>query len=97
MGLTLCRNKGRDKTGAMMRSGDRLFTKAKRSNRDVLDQNELQTYAPGKRCCIRRFMLSGNSKNSQHTTFVLGWLALDRGYIKSHSASLDDPFNPSQF
>ncbi|KAF2600238.1 hypothetical protein F2Q68_00009639 [Brassica cretica] len=25
------------------------------------------------------------------------WLALDRGYIKSHSASLDDPFNPSQF
>ncbi|KAF3536310.1 hypothetical protein F2Q69_00022559 [Brassica cretica] len=35
--------------------------------------------------------------DSQHTTFVLGWLALDRGYIKSHSASLDDPFNPSQF
>ncbi|KAG5415118.1 hypothetical protein IGI04_002685, partial [Brassica rapa subsp. trilocularis] len=34
---------------------------------------------------------------SQHTTFVLRWLALDRGYIKSHSASLDDPFNPSQF
>ncbi|KAG5380496.1 hypothetical protein IGI04_028338 [Brassica rapa subsp. trilocularis] len=30
-------------------------------------------------------------------TFVLRWLALDRGYIKSHSASLDDPFNPSQF
>ncbi|WZZ86832.1 hypothetical protein YC2023_115411 [Brassica napus] len=24
-------------------------------------------------------------------------LALDRGYIKSHSASLDHPFNPSQF
>ncbi|WZZ50546.1 hypothetical protein YC2023_050653 [Brassica napus] len=23
--------------------------------------------------------------------------AFDRGYIKSHSASLDDPFNPSQF
>ncbi|WZY84332.1 hypothetical protein YC2023_030716 [Brassica napus] len=22
---------------------------------------------------------------------------LDRGYIKSHSTSLDDPFNPSQF
>ncbi|KAF3541327.1 hypothetical protein F2Q69_00022761 [Brassica cretica] len=33
---------------------------------------------------------------SQHTTFVLRWLALDRGYFKSHSASLDDPFNPSQ-
>ncbi|KAF3502750.1 hypothetical protein F2Q69_00041312 [Brassica cretica] len=29
--------------------------------------------------------------------FELWWLALDRGYIKSHSASLDDPFNPSQF
>ncbi|KAF2554559.1 hypothetical protein F2Q68_00014890 [Brassica cretica] len=25
------------------------------------------------------------------------WLALDRGYIKSHSVSLDDPSNPSQF
>ncbi|WZZ44758.1 hypothetical protein YC2023_041017 [Brassica napus] len=34
---------------------------------------------------------------SQRTTFFLRWLALDRGYIKSHSASLDDPFNPSQF
>ncbi|KAF2595611.1 hypothetical protein F2Q68_00009759 [Brassica cretica] len=27
-----------------VRSGDRPFTKAKRSNRDVFDQNELQTY-----------------------------------------------------
>ncbi|WZY88642.1 hypothetical protein YC2023_045377 [Brassica napus] len=26
-----------------------------------------------------------------------GHSPLDRGYIKSHSASLDDPFNPSQF
>ncbi|KAG5393511.1 hypothetical protein IGI04_023474, partial [Brassica rapa subsp. trilocularis] len=34
---------------------------------------------------------------SQHTTFFLWWLVLDRGYIKSHSASLDDHFNPSQF
>ncbi|KAG5384696.1 hypothetical protein IGI04_036166, partial [Brassica rapa subsp. trilocularis] len=30
-------------------------------------------------------------------SFISGWLALDHGYIKSHSASLDDPFNPSQF
>ncbi|WZZ44207.1 hypothetical protein YC2023_040466 [Brassica napus] len=30
-------------------------------------------------------------------SFFLWWLALDRGYIKSHSASLEDPFNPSQF
>uniref|UniRef100_A0A0D3DK65 CCHC-type domain-containing protein n=1 Tax=Brassica oleracea var. oleracea TaxID=109376 RepID=A0A0D3DK65_BRAOL len=28
-------------------------------------------------------------------SFFLWWLALDRGYIKSHSASRDDPFNPS--
>ncbi|KAF3573457.1 hypothetical protein F2Q69_00061529 [Brassica cretica] len=28
-----------------VRNGDRLFTKAKRSNRDMLDQNELHTYA----------------------------------------------------
>ncbi|KAG5377718.1 hypothetical protein IGI04_025560 [Brassica rapa subsp. trilocularis] len=34
---------------------------------------------------------------SQRTTFFLRWLTLDRGYIKSHSASLDDPFNPYQF
>ncbi|WZZ74152.1 hypothetical protein YC2023_085522 [Brassica napus] len=39
---------------------------------------------------------------SQHgfpSTTPPGFLfrTLDRGYIKSHSASLDDPFNPSQF
>ncbi|WZZ27490.1 hypothetical protein YC2023_010891 [Brassica napus] len=34
---------------------------------------------------------------NRRTTFFLRWLALDRGYIKSHSAYLDDPFNPSQF
>ena len=28
-----------------VKSGDRPFTKAKRSNRDVFDQNELQSYA----------------------------------------------------
>ncbi|KAF3531607.1 hypothetical protein DY000_02038379 [Brassica cretica] len=28
-----------------VRNGDRPFTKVKRSNRDMLDQNELQTYA----------------------------------------------------
>ncbi|KAF3557951.1 hypothetical protein F2Q69_00012369 [Brassica cretica] len=30
-------------------------------------------------------------------TSLLHFPSLDRGYIKSHFASLDDPFNPSQF
>ncbi|WZZ15180.1 hypothetical protein YC2023_108269 [Brassica napus] len=42
---------------------------------------------------------SGHSRRSpyRYRRASNGWLALDRGYIKSHSASLDDPFNPSQF
>ncbi|KAG5384764.1 hypothetical protein IGI04_036234 [Brassica rapa subsp. trilocularis] len=38
-----------------------------------------------------------DSDESRHLDWSSPWLALDRGYIKSHSASLDDPFNPSQF
>ncbi|KAF2546418.1 hypothetical protein F2Q70_00021085 [Brassica cretica] len=34
-----------DEDEKMVRNGDRPFTKAKRSNCDVLDWNELQTYA----------------------------------------------------
>ncbi|KAF2594966.1 hypothetical protein F2Q70_00044335 [Brassica cretica] len=34
-----------DEDEKRFRNGDRPFTKAKRSNCDVLDQNELQTYA----------------------------------------------------
>ncbi|CAN6847798.1 unnamed protein product [Brassica oleracea] len=67
MGLTLCRNKGRDKTCAMMRSGDCPFTKAKRSNRDVPDQNELQTYASLEKMLhkaihvVRQLKMKGNT------------------------------------
>ncbi|KAF3569771.1 hypothetical protein F2Q69_00059707 [Brassica cretica] len=42
--------------------------------------------------------LEAETRNPEPThSFFLWWLALDRGYIKSYSASLDDPFNPSQF
>ncbi|KAF3525171.1 hypothetical protein F2Q69_00049875 [Brassica cretica] len=34
-----------DEDEKRVRNGDRPFTKAKRSNYDVLDRNELQTYA----------------------------------------------------
>uniref|UniRef100_A0A0D3CRU5 Uncharacterized protein n=1 Tax=Brassica oleracea var. oleracea TaxID=109376 RepID=A0A0D3CRU5_BRAOL len=52
MGLILCRNKETkrkrqnrfDDDERWVRSGDRPFTKAKRSNLDVFDQNELQIY-----------------------------------------------------
>ncbi|WZZ88870.1 hypothetical protein YC2023_117449 [Brassica napus] len=38
---------------------------------------------------------SGQSRPTH--SFFLRWLALDHRYIKSHFASLDDPFNTSQF
>ncbi|WZZ81493.1 hypothetical protein YC2023_102065 [Brassica napus] len=41
-------------------------------------------------------MQFANQVISSYREFGL-WLALDRGYIKSHAASLDDPFIPSQF
>nr|VDC94892.1 unnamed protein product [Brassica oleracea] len=54
-----------------IRNGDRPFTKAKRSNCDVLDRNELQTYASLEKCCIRRFMLSDNLKRRETPTLLL--------------------------
>ncbi|KAG5410894.1 hypothetical protein IGI04_007213 [Brassica rapa subsp. trilocularis] len=150
-----------------IRSGDRPFTKAKRSNRDVFDQNELQNYvslekklhmaihairqlkkkentntspapkqqkcsqlnygAPQRRISSTEFRCgsyaickSGNIQFSRiwavprrnhlvqmnldvsrrvslTRSEIQEWLVLDQGYIQSHSASLDDPFNPYQF
>ncbi|KAF2535736.1 hypothetical protein F2Q68_00020718 [Brassica cretica] len=172
-----------------VRNGDRPFTKAKRSNCDMLDQNELQTYASLEKMLhktifpIQQLKKKGNtntssapkqhnlkrdcravyridprtsgmelrleprpdnrtdrtrarlsrpsrqSKDNSRARLCLGreepeyihgfspggpsgqsrrspyryrrasirWLALDRGYIKSHSTSLDDSFIPSQF
>ncbi|KAF3562641.1 hypothetical protein DY000_02018031 [Brassica cretica] len=53
-----------------VRSGDRPFTKAKRSNRVVLDQNELQTYASLEKMlhkaihAIRQLKRKGNTNTS---------------------------------
>uniref|UniRef100_A0A0D3BQS7 Uncharacterized protein n=1 Tax=Brassica oleracea var. oleracea TaxID=109376 RepID=A0A0D3BQS7_BRAOL len=52
------------------RSGDRPFTKAKRSNRDVCDQNELQTYVSLEKMlhkaihAIRQLKKKGNTNTS---------------------------------
>ncbi|KAF3581228.1 hypothetical protein DY000_02030509 [Brassica cretica] len=56
-----------------VRSGDRPFTKAKRSNRVVLDQNELQTYASLEKMlhkaihAIRQLKRKGNTNTSSAT------------------------------
>ncbi|KAF3495416.1 hypothetical protein DY000_02058008 [Brassica cretica] len=55
-----------------VRSGDRPFTKAKRSNRVVLDQNELQTYARLEKMlhkaihAIRQLKRKGNTNTSSN-------------------------------
>ena len=54
----------------LVRSGDRPFTKAKRSNRDVFDQNELQTYVSLEKMlhkaihAIRQLKKKGNTNTS---------------------------------
>uniref|UniRef100_A0A0D3DK66 Uncharacterized protein n=1 Tax=Brassica oleracea var. oleracea TaxID=109376 RepID=A0A0D3DK66_BRAOL len=53
-----------------IRSGDFLFTKAKRSNRDMSDQNELQTYASLEKMLhkaihvVRQLKKKGNTNTS---------------------------------
>ncbi|KAF2609959.1 hypothetical protein F2Q70_00008844 [Brassica cretica] len=53
-----------------VKSGDRPFTKAKRSNRDVFDQNELQTYVSLEKMlykaihAIRQLKKKGNTNTS---------------------------------
>uniref|UniRef100_A0A0D3CF63 CCHC-type domain-containing protein n=1 Tax=Brassica oleracea var. oleracea TaxID=109376 RepID=A0A0D3CF63_BRAOL len=64
------RQKKFDDDEKWVRSGDRPFTKAKRSNRVVLDQNELQTYASLEKMlhkaiyAIRQLKKKGNTNTS---------------------------------
>ncbi|KAF3530852.1 hypothetical protein DY000_02041881 [Brassica cretica] len=57
----------------MVRNGDRPFTKAKRSNCDMLDRNELQTYASLEKMLHKAIfaMLFRNSKRRQTPTLLL--------------------------
>ncbi|KAF2539851.1 hypothetical protein F2Q68_00020156 [Brassica cretica] len=75
MDLTLCRNKGRDKTGAMMRSGSEVVSVPSPKPREAtvmcLIRTSFRLMPAGKRCCIRRFMLSGNSKRKKTPTLLL--------------------------
>ncbi|WZZ68106.1 hypothetical protein YC2023_079476 [Brassica napus] len=152
-----------------VRNGDRHFTKAKRSNCDMLDRNELQTYVSlekmlhkaiffsiqqqckfsflsnsnlktnvfsfdkskavkptskaystrcfkchrighyANKCQNQKLLVTLENENVETDPENEGLLpifddyahkpmaALDRGYIKSHSAYLDDPFISSQF
>ncbi|KAG5377719.1 hypothetical protein IGI04_025561 [Brassica rapa subsp. trilocularis] len=45
----------------------------------------------------RPYLYHVHPSGSDESGHLDWWLALDRGYIKSHSASLDDLFNPYQF
>ncbi|KAF3508211.1 hypothetical protein F2Q69_00006495 [Brassica cretica] len=59
----------------------------------ILDLNELSDTEEGAGLVAGR-----NGSFSAHRKIHKKFnLALDRGYIKSHSASLDDNFNPSEF
>ncbi|KAF3535882.1 hypothetical protein F2Q69_00022191 [Brassica cretica] len=92
-------------------NGDRPFTKAKRSNCDMLDQNELLTYAnldQDDETMAETADSSTKDKpgglNGKYTDLNPAvetedelTQTLDRGYIKSLSASFDDPFIPFQF
>ncbi|WZZ28376.1 hypothetical protein YC2023_011777 [Brassica napus] len=57
----------------MVRNGDRPFTKAKRSNCDMLDRNELQTYASLEKMLHKAIfaMLFRNSKRRETPTLLL--------------------------
>ncbi|KAF3517415.1 hypothetical protein DY000_02063841 [Brassica cretica] len=64
------RQKRFDDDEKWLRSGDRPFTKAKRSNRNVFDQNELQTYVSLEKMlhkaihAIRQLKKKGNANTS---------------------------------
>ncbi|KAG5388959.1 hypothetical protein IGI04_030500 [Brassica rapa subsp. trilocularis] len=69
-------------------------------NLDEMDEDFADGLLP---ICIKKYQQkeskSWSYQGAFNNTLISSqkWLALDRGYIKSHSASLDDPFNPSQF
>ncbi|WZZ71152.1 hypothetical protein YC2023_082522 [Brassica napus] len=78
-----------------VRSGDRPFTKAKRSNRVVLDQNELQTYASLEKMlhkaihAIRQLKRKGNTNTSSATKHQCKSSYLSNSDLKTNEISFD--------
>nr|VDD22400.1 unnamed protein product [Brassica oleracea] len=78
-----------------VRSGDRPFTKAKRSNRVVLDQNELQTYASLEKMlhktihAIRQLKRKGNTNTSSALKHQCKSSYLSNSDLKTNEISFD--------
>ncbi|KAL0734052.1 hypothetical protein Bca4012_010262 [Brassica carinata] len=78
-----------------IRSGDRPFTKAKRSNRDVFDQNELQTYASLEKMlhkaihAIRQLKRKGNTNTSSTSKQQCKSSYLSNSDLKTNEISSD--------
>ena len=78
-----------------VRSGDRPFTKAKRSNRVVLDQNELQTYASLEKMlhkaihAIRQLKKKGNTNTSSAPKQQCKSSYLSNSDLKTNEISFD--------
>ena len=78
-----------------VRSGDRPFTKAKRSNRVVLDQNELQTYASLEKMlhkaihAIRQLKRKGNTNTSSAPKQQCKSSYLSNSDLKTNEISFD--------
>ncbi|KAF2532794.1 hypothetical protein F2Q70_00029378 [Brassica cretica] len=75
--------------------GDRPFTKAKRSNRDVFDQNELQTYASLEKMLhnaihvIRQLKKKGNTNTSSTPKQQSNFSSLSNSDLKTNVLSSD--------
>ncbi|CAG7889129.1 unnamed protein product [Brassica rapa] len=78
-----------------VRSGDRPFTKAKRSNRDVPDQNELQTYASLEKMLhkaihvVRQLKKKGNNNTSSAPKQQSSSSSLSNSDLKTNVLSSD--------
>uniref|UniRef100_A0A0D3BUF5 Uncharacterized protein n=1 Tax=Brassica oleracea var. oleracea TaxID=109376 RepID=A0A0D3BUF5_BRAOL len=78
-----------------VRSGDRPFTKAKISNRVVLDQNDLQTYASLEKMlhkaihAIRQLKRKGNTNTSSAPTHQCKSSYLSNSDLKTNEISFD--------
>ena len=78
-----------------VRNGDRPFTKAKRSNCDVLDQNELQTYASLEKMlhkaifAIQQLKKKENTNTSSAPKQHCNFSSLSNSYLKTNVFSFD--------
>uniref|UniRef100_A0A0D3BX70 CCHC-type domain-containing protein n=1 Tax=Brassica oleracea var. oleracea TaxID=109376 RepID=A0A0D3BX70_BRAOL len=78
-----------------VRNGDRPFTKVKRSNRDMLDQNELQTYASLEKMlhkaifAIQQLKKKGNTNTSYAPKQQHNFSSLSNSDLKTNVFSFD--------